>query len=80
MKNLEVDDYKVMVCVLAIAWAKATLSWDTMLRMTKFELDLVSDTDKCLCFEKCMRGGFSYISKWCSTAKNKYLLSNDHGN
>ena len=39
------------------------LSWDAMLNMTKAELELISDADMCLLFEKGMRNGDSYISK-----------------
>ena len=39
------------------------LSWDTMLKMTKRELDLIIDTDMHLFFEKGMRCGISYIVK-----------------
>ena len=39
------------------------LSWDAMLKMTKVELELISDTNIYLFFEKGMRGGDSYISK-----------------
>ena len=39
------------------------LSWDAMLIMTKFGLDLISDVEMCLFFEKGMRNGVSYISK-----------------
>ena len=52
-----------------------TLSWDAMLQMTKFDLDLVSDVDMYLFSEKCMRGGVSYISKRYSKTSNKYLTS-----
>ena len=38
-------------------------SWDAVLSMTKVELDLISDVDMYLFFEKGMRGGVSYISK-----------------
>ena len=34
-----------------------------MLNMTKAELELISDADMCLFFEKGMRNGDSYISK-----------------
>ena len=48
-----------------------------MLSITKVELDLISDVDMYLFFEKVMRGGVSYISEWYSKANNKYLLSYD---
>ena len=39
------------------------LSWDTMLNMTKGELELISDADIYLFFEKGMRGRVFYIFK-----------------
>ena len=47
------------------------LSWDTILEMTKIELDLISDIDMHLFIEKGMRGGISYIAKRYSKANNK---------
>ena len=38
-------------------------SQDAVLNMTKVELELASDADMYLLFEKDMRGGVSYISK-----------------
>ena len=53
------------------------LSWDAMLSMIKVELELISDRDTHLSFEKGMRGGVSYTSKRYSKANNKYLKSYD---
>ena len=53
------------------------LSWDAMLNMTKVELELISDADMYLSFEKGMRGGVSRVSKRYSKANNKYLKSYD---
>ena len=39
------------------------LSWDSMIRASKVELDLISDTDRHLFIEKGMRVGLSYIAK-----------------
>ena len=39
------------------------LSWDAMLKMTKTELETISDHDKYIFIEKGMRGGISSISK-----------------
>ena len=39
------------------------LSWDAMLKMTKVELEKISDPDKYMFFEQGMRGGISYINK-----------------
>ena len=49
------------------------LSWAAMLRMTKVELELLSDIDNVLLFERGIRGGISQISKRYSTANNTYL-------
>ena len=49
---------------------RTSLCWDTMLSMTKVELDLISNVDMYLFFEKGMTGGVSYISQRCSKAKN----------
>ena len=48
------------------------LSWNTMLSMAKVELNLISDIDMHLLFEKGLRGGVSYVSKRYTKANNKY--------
>ena len=53
------------------------LSWDAMLRMIKIELELISDLDMCVIFEKNTRGGTSYVSNRYSKANNIYLKSYD---
>ena len=50
-------------------------SWDAMLKMTKIELDLISDIDMHLFIKKGMRGSISYIAKRHSKANNKYMES-----
>ena len=56
-KNLEIINWKNHYLSALV------LSWDAMLNMTKAELELISDADMCLFFEKGMRNGDSYISK-----------------
>ena len=51
------------------------LSWGAMLNMTKVELELISDPDMYIFFDKGMRGGVSSISNRYSKANNKYLKS-----
>ena len=53
------------------------LSWDAMLKMTKIELELIPDSVMDIFFEKCTRGGISYISNKYCKANNKYLKTYD---
>ena len=53
------------------------LSWDAMLKMTKVELEKISDPDIHLFIEKGMRGGISYINKIYSKANNEYCRDYD---
>ena len=53
------------------------LSWDAMLKMTKINLDLISDVDMQLFIEKGMRGGISYIAHRHAQANNKYTKNYD---
>ena len=48
-----------------------------MFNMTKVELELISDTNMYLFFEKCMTGEISYISKRHSRGSNKHSKYND---
>ena len=53
------------------------LSWDTMLKMRKIELELIPGQDMFMFFNKGTRGGIFYISNRYSKANNKYLKSCD---
>ena len=53
------------------------LTWDAMLKMTKIKLELISDPDRYIFFEKGTRGGIPYISGGYSKPNNKYLKSYD---
>ena len=53
------------------------LSWDAKLKVTKVELEKISDADMHLFIEKGMRGGISYISKNYSKANNEYCPDYD---
>ena len=53
------------------------LSWDAMLKVTKVELEKISNADMHLFIEKGMRGGISYINKRYSKANNEYCLDYD---
>ena len=53
------------------------LSWDAMLKMTKVELEKISDADMHIYIERAMRGGTSYISERYSEANNEYCPNYD---
>ena len=49
------------------------LSWDALLKHSGVKLELLTDPDKLLLFEKGIRGGISMISNRYGQANNKYM-------
>ena len=49
------------------------LAWDACLKETGQQLELLSDYDKLMMFERGIRGGISHISKRYAEANNKYM-------
>ena len=72
--NNRLDYYGIDPCHY---FSSPGLSWNVMLKMTKIELDLISDIEIHLFIEKGMRGGISYIAKRHSKANNKYIKCYD---
>ena len=73
-RNISIKNYGI--CPSHYLSAPA-LSWDAMLNMTKIKLELISDPDMYLFFEKGMRGRVSYIANRYSKTNNNYLKSYD---
>ena len=53
----------------------AGLAWQACLKMTKVKLELLTDIDTLLMFEKGIRGGISQAIHKYATANNKYMKS-----
>ena len=53
------------------------LAWDACLKLTKQELQLLTDYDMLMMFEKGIRRGISHISKRYAEANNKYIKDFD---
>ena len=49
------------------------LAWDACLKRTGVELELLTDPDMLLMFQRCIRGGISMISNRYGKANNKYM-------
>ena len=56
------------------------LAWDACLKMTNINLELLSDPNMLLMFEKGIRGGISMISNRYGKANNKYMGKNFNRN
>jgi len=73
-RDVCMENYKLDPCWYYTA---PGLSWDAMLKMTKINLELLSDADMVLMIEKGIRGGVSMISKRYAKANNKYMKNYD---
>ena len=55
------------------------LAWDACLKTTGQHLELLSDYDMLMMFERGIRGGITHISKRYAEANNKYMKNYDPG-
>ena len=53
------------------------LAWDACLKLTKQKIQLLTDYDMLMMFEKGIRGGMTHISKRYAKANNKYMEDYD---
>jgi len=68
-------DYFGLDCAHYIS--SPSLSWDSLLKMTKIKLELISDIDQYLFIENGLRGGISVITNRKGQANNKYMKNYD---
>jgi hypothetical protein len=65
--------YKLDPCYF---YSIPTLAWNSMLKFTGIEIELITDVDMYLFIEKSIRGGISQVSKRYSKANNIYMKEN----
>ena len=71
--------YKIYNLDCSYYFTAPSLSWDSFLKLKhdesdgQFEIELLTDMDMYLFYEKSIRGGISQISKRYATANNKYM-------
>ena len=73
-RDLSIKDYGVD---LAHYYTLPGYDWDCMLKLTKVELDLLTDYDMHVMIESGIRGGISMVAHRCAKANNKYLPDYD---
>ena len=53
------------------------LAWDTLLKMTKTELELITDPDMLMLIKRGIRGGVSMVTTRHGKANNPYMKDYD---
>jgi hypothetical protein len=69
-RDLCLENYKLDSCWY---FTSPGLAWDASLKVTKVELELLTDYDMILMIRKGTRGGISTISNRYGKANNKYM-------
>ena len=72
-ENFRDNNLKIYGLDPAHYFAAPGLSWDACLKITGVELELLTDPDMLLMWEKCIRGGISIIRNRYGEANNKYM-------
>ena len=73
-RNVCYKNYNLDACYYYTA---PGLSWDSMLKSTKIEIELLTDLEMFEFVERGIRGGISQISKRHAIANNKYMTNYD---
>ena len=76
-KNFRSNNFKNYGLCPSHYLSTASFSSDTILKMSKIKLELITDPDMWIFFKKGIRGWISYISNRYIKANNKYLKSYD---
>jgi len=73
-RNMALSEYKLDP---AHSWTVPGFAWNCALKISKVELELISDPETFLFIENSIRGGISTISHRYAEANNKYLPNYD---
>ena len=73
-RNMSLREYKLDP---AHSWTVPGFAWNCALKMSRVELELITDPDIFLFFENSIRGGISTVSHRYAKANNKYLSDHD---
>ena len=77
LKTLQISVLKYMNLILLIFLSAQGLAWQECLKKTKVELDLLTDIDMLLMFEKGIRDGICQAIHRYAKANNKYMKNCD---
>ena len=73
LRNSEMFAWKIIPWIRLGIITSPGLSWDALLKHSKIKLELWTDPDVLLLFEKGIRGGISMIPNRFGKANNKFM-------